>query len=102
MKELVKENFWQIFLPDLLLLGIALPLGLVWIYGTWKNWKFFMNPSEDFWFMWFWHWLRKSYGEGPLKFLNYFMGLSITVNVVVELMNSLPPKLNLYIKYIFQ
>ena len=98
MKELIKENFWQIFMPDLIILCVLLPLGLVWVYGTLKNWKFFVNPSEDIWFMWFWHWVRKTFGEGPLKFFNYFIGLSITINAILLLINSLPPKLNLYFR----
>ena len=95
MKELIKENFLQIFLVDFIWL-FALLIGLIVIYGTWKNWMFFVNPSEDFWWMWSSHWVRDSFGEETLKFLNYFFGLIMSINAIWMLILSLLPKLKLY------
>ena len=58
----------------LIVLALLPMMGMIWIYGTWKNWKVFMDPSDVLWFMWFWHWVRKYFGEEGMKVLNYSYG----------------------------
>ena len=70
-------------IPDyVIIILLALPpfLGVLWIYGTWKNWKVIMNPSDVLWFMWLWHWVRKYFGEGGMKVLNYSYGLLLLLS----------------------
>jgi hypothetical protein len=65
-------------IPDwVILILLSLPpfLGVIWVYGTWKNWKAFMNPSDVLWFMWLWHLTREHLGEGGMKVLNYSYGI---------------------------
>ncbi len=95
MKDEIKESFWQFFLIDFILL-FALLAGLIVIYGTRKDWKIFVNPSEDFWWMWSNHWVRESLGEETLKSLCYFFGLMMSANASWMLVASLLPKLKLY------
>jgi hypothetical protein len=52
-------------------------LGIIWIYGTWKNWKFLMDPYDKSWFMWLRHLINKKFGIEGMKVLNYFMGISV-------------------------
>jgi hypothetical protein len=52
-------------------------LGIIWIYGTWKNWKFLMDPHDKLWFMWGRHLFYKNFGDKGMKVLNYFLGISV-------------------------
>lgn len=66
-------------ISNIFLIVVIIPffLGVFWVYGTWKNWKVFMDPSDDLWFMWFWHLIRKHFGEEGMKVLNYSFGISL-------------------------
>lgn len=60
----------------LLIFVVAPPFfGVIWIYGTWKNWKVFMDPSDVLWFMWLWHFARKHLDNEGMKAFNYFWGI---------------------------
>ena len=61
---------------------IPLFMGFIYIYGSWKNWKFFVDPHEDLWFMWFPQLIRKYWGVEALKFLNYFIGFLFLISGV--------------------
>ena len=50
-------------------------LGIIWIYGTWKNWKFLMDPDHKF--MWLKHLIKNKFGNKGMKALNYFYGISV-------------------------
>jgi len=65
-----------------ILIVLAFPplMGIIWIYGTWKNWKVFMDPSDVLWFMWFWHWARKNMNDEGMKALNYFVGSTLLLS----------------------
>jgi len=52
----------------------------IFIFGTWKNWKFFTDPHEDFWLMWFQHAIRKYGGVEVLKLSNYLIGFLFLLN----------------------
>ncbi len=57
-------------------------MGFIYIYGSWKNWKFFVDPHEDLWFMWFPQLIRKYWGVEALKIHNYFLGVLFLIGGV--------------------
>jgi len=87
----------RIFYGDLLISVFLLLLGLIWIYGTWKKWKFFVNPSEDFWWMWFWHLIHKYFGEDGVRIFNYFIGLLILIGAVRFTFNYFIPRAKFFL-----
>ena len=58
-------------------------LGLVWIYGTWKNWVVLMDPEINFYSAWFWEILGQDCGEEEMRGINYFNGLSFLIGGVL-------------------
>ena len=65
----------------MIVIGFLAPafFGIIWIYGTWKNWKVLMDPSDVLWFMYFWHFTKKYFGEEGMKILNYTFGISLLI-----------------------
>lgn len=58
-------------------------LGMIWIYGTWKNWEVLMDPSDVLWFMWLWHWARKNMDDEGMKTLNYITGITLLLSGII-------------------
>lgn len=71
-------------------------MGIFWIYGTWRNWKVFMDPSDVLWFMYFWHFTKKYFGEEGMKILNYSFGVLLLIGGIYffTLLYKMPTLLN--------
>jgi hypothetical protein len=76
-------------LLGILFSGFFIAAGVLFLYGTWQRWPFFVDPPEEWWPFYSQAFIKKVFGRSFLIASNYFLGALFITAALIGLWNGL-------------